>query len=450
MRKLLLATVTALGATVSLANAQTVTLPSLMPSTTPTPAPGTVTVRLGAKLNFYAGYLADSGDKTPGYKQDNYEFGDYVRLYPSMDGVAANGLKYGVFAEIRAESGYGAGGGALGSISGQDTKRGTLYWRREYGYVGTDKIGTLRFGATDPTSGLFETGTFENFNDGAWNGDIPDFFSSAAVPGWPFQVIGAWYTTTKVVYLSPQFAGFDFGFSYEPNTGNVSPLDGCAYATTAPATGVAGFGSSCDRLSSSSTAADLGRRRNTIDTAVRYRGAFGPLGMALTGGFIGSQKVNWDGVGSAPVRYNGLEIGDFGATATLAGLTVGGHIQFGNENGSGGPLLPVGSKPEFVWLAGLSYTVGPMIVGGSFFQNNTAGHSGEVSQGFSPTVGQLRERGIAAGGTLTLAPGVSLFLDYLYGDRKESGYNLLGDSEPATAHNVTTGQLIGIGTQLRW
>jgi len=450
MRKLLLATVTALGASVSLANAQMVTLPALVPGTTPTPAPGTITVRLGAKFNFYAGYLADSGDKTPGFKQANYELGDYVRLYPSMDGVAANGLKYGVFAELRHESGYGAGGGALGSISGQDTKRGTVYFRREYAYLGTDQIGTVRFGATDPPSGLFETGTFENFNDGGWNGDVPDFFSSSAAPGWPFQVIGAWYTPTKIVYLSPQFAGFDFGFSYEPNSGNVSPLDGCPYATTAPATGVAGFGSSCDRLSSSSNAADIHRRRNTIDTAVRYRGAFGPVGLAATAGFIGSQHVNWDGVASAPTRYNGLEIGDFGATVTVAGLTVGGHVQFGNENGSGGSLLPVGSKPEFVYLAGVSYTVGPVIVGTSFFQNNLAGASGSTRDGFSSSVGQLRERGFAAGGTLTVAPGVSLFLDYLYGDRKENGVNLLGDSESSTAHNVTTAQLIGVGTQIRW
>jgi len=477
MRKLLLASVAALGASVGVAQAQVVTLPTLMPSTTPAPAPGTITVRLGAKLNFYAGVLSDSGDKavaptggagatgpaTGTYKQANYEFGDYVRLYPSLDGVAANGLKYGVFAEIRHESGVGAGGGALGSISGSDTRNGLLYFRREYGYVGTNQLGTVRFGATDPTSGLFETGTFENFNDGGWNGDIEDFFSSSAAPSWPFMVVGAYYTTTKVVYLSPQFYGVDFGFSYEPSTSNVTPLDGCSYAETIPpsvtpagattplnVSSIGSFGASCARLSSSSRAADLARRRNTIDTAVRYRGTFGPVGIAATGGFIGSQHVNYDGAPPIPVRYNGLEIGDFGTAVTIAGLTVGGHISFGRGNGANAALEPVGAVPEFIWLAGASYTIGPVIVGASFFQTNVAGSSGPTSAGFASSVGQLRERGVAAGGTFTVAPGVSLFLDYLYGDRKENGVNLLGDSESSATHNQTRAQLIGLGTQIRW
>ena len=40
-------------------------------------------------------------------------------------------------------------------------------------------------------------------------------------PTWPFADVGQLYTTNKVIYLSPQFYGVDFGIAYEPNTGNV-------------------------------------------------------------------------------------------------------------------------------------------------------------------------------------------------------------------------------------
>jgi hypothetical protein len=54
-----------------------------------------------------------------------------------------------------------------------------------------------------------------------------------------------------------------------------------------------------------------------------------------------------------------------------------------------------------------------------------------------------------------VVPGLSLFLDYLYGDRKENGYDLLNGgatfgSANATSNNRTRAQLIGFGTQLRW
>ena len=36
-----------------------------------------------------------------GSKLGNPDIFGYIRLYPSLEGVAANGLKYGAFAEIR-------------------------------------------------------------------------------------------------------------------------------------------------------------------------------------------------------------------------------------------------------------------------------------------------------------------------------------------------------------
>ncbi len=104
---------------------------------TASPAPGTVTVRLNGRFRFYAALISDrdvdnnasgtatgtvnaatgQGTASGTNKQASYTFGDYARLYPGFDGVAANGLKYGASPEIRQDQVSGAGGGIYGSIS---------------------------------------------------------------------------------------------------------------------------------------------------------------------------------------------------------------------------------------------------------------------------------------------------------------------------------------------
>ena len=307
MRKLLLATVAALGASVGVATeayAQAF------------PTPGTVTVRLNGRFRFYGAVMSDKnadnnasgtatgnvnaagqGTATGTNKQANYTFGNYARLYPGFDGVAANGLKYGASLEIRQDNGSGAGGGSFGGISSQNRARSALYFRREWGYIGTDQLGTIRLGSTDQPSSLYMTGNFENFNDGGLNGDVIAMASGALTVTWPFADVGNYYTTTKAIYLSPQLYGFDFGVSYEPNSGNVVLGSGCgtgsgvgtnfvnpagSFTQAAGANGQSVSGPGCDRLSSSPSNAESGRRRNTVDALLRYRGTFGAFGIAAT------------------------------------------------------------------------------------------------------------------------------------------------------------------------
>jgi len=160
MRKLLLATVAVLGGltgAATLAGAQVITDVTGAAATADTagqtaaPAPGTITVRLNGRFRAYAAYTTDRGTDVNG-KQVGYAFGNYARLYPGFDGVAANGLKYGASLEIRQDNGGADArtGGALGSISGRNQFRSTLYFRREYGYVGVDQFGTVRVGSSDP------------------------------------------------------------------------------------------------------------------------------------------------------------------------------------------------------------------------------------------------------------------------------------------------------------
>jgi outer membrane protein OmpU len=423
------------------------------------PVPGAVVIRLGGQVDWYTVTLSDSADRTrPGTstaaKNASYSFGDYMRLFPSVDGVAANGLRYGVFSEMRVEQAIGTGGGATGSISGQD-RSNVLYVRRAWGYLGLADVGTVRVGTGDGVSGLFDTGTFQNFDGGGWNGDIQNLIDGNAQVVFPFiGGQGPFYATDKLTYLSPQiYGGLEFGLSYEPNTSNVTDYGSPGNAgTLAVINGPASTGLSSPLTNSSSIAGDLHRRRNAINPEFRYRHRFGAVGLAIEVGYMKSGVVSYDGVAtSATQRYKGWDFSNWGAVLTFGGLSVGGHVMAGAFNGLGA-LAPQGSRNAFVYLVGTSYTAGPIIVGGSFFQYISPGNGGSTPS--LVQVGQLRERGLALGGTYTLIPGVGVFISYVYGDRKESGYDLI-DGAVSTAATGTYGtatraQALGSGFQIKW
>ena len=497
MRKLLLATVAALGASIgaaSYADAQIVDNTDGQSF----PTPGTVTVRLNGRFRFY-GYVADTNSSratnfaTPASvggtlsqginKNSNYGFENYARLYPGFDGVAANGLKYGASLEIRQDNTQGAGNGIDGSTTGNNRSRGILYFRRTWGYLGTDKFGTLRLGSSDQPTSLYITGTFENFNDGGLNGDLPGLLPSGGVIAWPFNDVGNMYSTTKAVYLSPQFYGVDFGLSYEPSTAGIGNDNGAGCAGPGPfgnalittaGPGVASPG--CDALSSTSTG-DIARRKNLFEGLVRYRGTFGPVGIAATASYDGSGRVLDSGIpGSAtnPKRkkLEDLSYGDFGLVVTYGGLSVGGNYQTGRYNvlgGSGaGGLLAQGQPNSSAVIVGASYTIGPVIFGAhalaSFYQGNQTAATNQNANGASILTssaitrgGQRRDTGIAAGATYSLAPGVSIYLSYLYEQAKQHGLNFSGSTGSLIAGTTTPdthfkldNSIFAIGTSFAW
>ena len=487
MRKLLLAGSAVLSASMGMAGVASAQAPS--------PAPGTISVRLNGLVRAYAAYVEDHGvdNNQSGYinatntalngvgvtnanntvtalsggnKQANYTFQNYARLYPGFDGVAANGLKYGASLEIRQDYTSGAGGGTYGSISQQDRARATLYFRREFGYLGTDQLGTVRVGSSDQPTSLYITGTFENFDGGGLNGDIPGYASGAAQATWPFADTGGLYTTNKLVYLSPQFFGVDFGVSYEPSTANVSSGNNCGtggyqgatavnaagaisltnpFATGATSSGVSGAG--CDRLSSTATG-DYTRRRNTFDGLVRYRGTFGPVGVAATAGYVTSGRVLDSATPQRTTQYDDLSIGDFGVAVTAYGFSIGGHYDYGRFTGSAFSLAASGTPDSQAWLGGASYTAGPFVVGVQYVDYQYVGN-------IAATLANRQKRDVAAsaGATYSLVPGVTLFASYIYQQTRQYGVNqVTGETtgNGAALHNKESSNVFGLGTSFRW
>jgi hypothetical protein len=395
-------------------------------------APGSVTVRLNGRVNWYAGIEGSSldNDSSTGTKTSTTNFYGYFRLYPGFDGVAANGLHYGAAAEIRIN------GGETGSDE-------TLFVHQAYGYFGLPKYGQISFGQENGPSVIFQTGTFEGFNDGGWDGDIESMIPGAGEVIYPWADGNSDYneSTSKIVYLSPTLAGFQFGVGFTPNQTALNDTDAPTSVTT-PITG--------------------GLPRNLIDIGGQYTQTFGPVGVQIGADYTNSGQVNYTGPATADsvTRYHDLSIVQGGATATIAGFTFGGNAVYGafNQADSYTILLePEGGTNGVAWLAGAQYTAGPVVVGASFFHFNQTGNvPGGIDAGSGATItpaglstGQQQNEGFAAGGTYTLVPGVNLFVDYLWGFRQQGGYDF-ATGDAGTEHNYIQAQLFGVGTQIQW
>ena len=165
---------------------------SAMAQTAPSSSPGSVTVRLNGRVNWYAGVEGSTldNDSATGTKTSTTNFYGYLRLYPGFDGVASNGLHYGAAAEIRING-------------GQSASDETLFAHQFYGYFGLPQYGQISVGQENGPNVIFQTGTFEGFNDGGWNGDIEAMVPEAAEVSYPWADGNQNYSesTSKIVYL---------------------------------------------------------------------------------------------------------------------------------------------------------------------------------------------------------------------------------------------------------
>lgn len=385
----------------------------------PTSLPGQIQFYFRGRVHTDFMVGGDSLNRAGGNKSGSVLFGEYARLYTGFRGTAANGLQFGAYLEIRQN-----GSPALGASTGA----ATLIFRRETAYI-KGGWGQLRFGQTDGASGLFLTGTFENFDAGGWNGDLPTLFSSNAVLVWPFEDTSSYYGTSKVVYLSPRFGGFDFGLAYEPNATGSGEAN-CSSAF------VSGAGGGCPQLSTITGPASAQFRRNMFDAVGRYTGTLGPVAVTATlGGLAAGHVNNISGPASDP------SIVQTGITLSFGGFAVGGNALAGNINGSFVPL-PKGGRHEIAWVAGASYATGPFIIGTAV---NVTNYQGAVGAGLDGR----RELGVAAGGTYAWGPGASLFLSMLYGQRHQVGYDFASGA-PGAASNNTRAFGMTIGNSFNW
>jgi hypothetical protein len=368
----------------------------------------------------------------------------------------------------------------------------TMFVRRAFTYAAGENWGIVRVGQADGLISLFDTGvtTFQFLPSGNLNGgdatNMPGSF-----PAFVFlSVAGNEYDNAKVVYLSPQIAGFDFGIHYAPNTSNGEGFGAANIARLTGSLSGSGIGTGqscavantgCPTLSTGPGLQDGSRMINQWAVGARYQGVFAGVGvLAYAVGEFGShaQFSGFNSVNSAttpfgpvtgaqlgnptsvqlglpgPSRtvgaYNGtfqnLAIGSGGVALTYAGFTAGGNVIGGHMNGQLG-LQPDGGAPLFGYLLGVKYVNGPFtigIVGEEYWNQGNVNLSG---------ISQQKNRGLSTGFSYTIAPGWTAWAEYIYGDSYQgnnnynAGNNLNGTAQGSFSTNNNTwhgqGFLIG-------
>jgi len=405
------------------------------------------------------------------YKQNPQSFQGYVRIYPGMDAMATNGLRYGAGVEIRENWGATTpAGGSLNSTSSSSvTSNQTIFIRRAFVYAAGANWGLVRLGQADGVLGIFDNGVTSMQSvspSGGMNGsDVQTPIVSNAYMPFPFFAQnGIEYGNDKIVYLSPSFAGVDVGLEYAPSNNNAEEQGLCTNGTTTnPKTGgVLGVNAAtCSTTSSSPLPGDAIRYTNQFEVGARYQGTLGPVAILAHGSYMGSGIVDYTG-GTAlggpagitattfgPGKWNGkykpLSFFQGGVAVTVAGLTFGGLVNTGalNNNGQGSPE-PNGGVSQTAFIIGFQYNIGAFSAGLAYEQADSQGSANLVG------ISQRHEWGINPGVNYLVAPGLKVFAEYFYGQRHQGDFNFATGSAGSSAYNDVKGQAFLVGSRVYW
>jgi hypothetical protein len=498
MRKLLLASAAMLGATSGIASAQTPSM-AFQPSqgmmvgpsspkaidnsgnntvaqprtfqgythdffgAVPAPEPGTVVIRLDGRVEVDMDAFSTTSNNSVaagggynGFKINPVSFAAYMRLYPAIDGMATNGLRYGAAVELRenfnnpnaqASAGATTAGGvqpigiggaqpaagtavaAAVSPSGNSSAQ-TVFVRRAFTYIAADNVGIVRFGQTDGVIGLFDPCIFSAACWGAgispFNGDMIQAQGPQNAVGIPFPWLaqaGAEYGNVKIVYLSPQFFGLEVGVQYAPSMGN-----GFANGTSANAQSLSLCAQAGPNCISTTTGADGTRWFNQVAVGGRWQGTFGPVQTGLMAVYETAGK---ESVFGAPIKSGGpgrvlgntydnlsfVEAAGYATLDTSIGKVTASVDWIGGALNGQLQMRPSGGVPESAIVTGLLYTNGAITMG--------AEAAWVWSQGAQQLTG-ISQRGefeVAFGGNYNLAPGLFLVAEYMYQQRHQGGFD---------------------------
>ena len=430
------------------------------PNVNAVPAPGTVVIRLNGRVevDFTANFTSVDKGLTAagapnGYKLNPVGIASYFRLYPAFDGLAANGLRYGASVELRQNFGSAdrtfantATGGAANGPSANSSAQ-TIFVRRAFGYLASDTAGIVRVGQGDGVLGLFDNCVFTSecwdagvgtLNGGGLQNDGPG--GAVGLP-WPWLAqSGADYGNSKIVYLTPQLYGFDFGVQYAPNMGN-------SFANEGLSVGCNQAGSTCINVSSGN---DSSRWINQVGAGLRFQRTFGPVDVKAYGFYETAGKENLTTVAytlpspagsSTTIRYDNLNFYKGGLAVTAANLTAAIDYIGGAVNGTLA-MRPTGGASTNAIITGLTYANGPITLGSQFGLIESQGAVGLTGRS------QRHELEVAFGGSYKLAPGVQLAAEYQYMQRHQGGFDF-NQNAPGVTRDAK-GQGFVVSTVFTW
>lgn len=385
MRKLLLGTTAVFGAALLAA-------PAVQAQEAPT-------VRIGGFVQFDFGYINDNADRqVAGNRPRQTDMRTDGRVNIIAGGKTAAGIAYSATVAL--------------DVGANPMNTDRLFVTVASPTLGTVHLGDVRGAATAmqvraPLPFGFNTApTFY-----ALRGEVS---ANASLLRDSFRGIGHANDSTKITYLSPQFAGFDVGVSFSPTA---------AERTYRGASRSAG-----------------GLNQNQLQAALRYRGNFAGVGVAAGFGMVRAERPS----GATNVRHPTAYT--MGLNASFAGFRLGGEYTFGQYRGRdpGRPgniamHLPRGNSSSQQWTIGAGYTFAPVAVTVAYGQSyqdfrdhNVAGVAGRNGRNF-------RMETIQAGATYNIAPGLVGFALYHYSTTRNQPFLPAGLNGRRTINSFIVG-----------
>ncbi|RAI59653.1 porin family protein [Roseicella frigidaeris] len=378
------------------------------------------------------------------------DFSTDAEVHVFVNGKTANGLSYGAVIEIAFNQQEGRNIVQQRASTGKTTASIDEY----YAFIASPTFGQIRFGDEDgPVGGLMNSGVITNFGTGGVYGDRESFVTRQGNDRTTTSP-GGLGDNTKIIYLSPQFFGFDFGASFAFNYG-VGEDTGCSSNQSSgwcdssyAFTGASNFGIAA-------AGPEMSVRRNEYQGALRWRGSLAGVGLSVTGGYVGSGAAKE----LSPLNvqrsiFQPLGVWQVGAQATAYGLTVGAQYEHGTSNFFWGNPMK-GDRPMDQFFAGASYTVGPITVGGNYVMQTVEGAS-RTAYGYTGGVltatpnpagaGLMRRLGYGIGGNYRLAPGLDIVAEYSSYTIAERGRDL--DPSNPGVQDRSTAKVFILGTRL--
>lgn len=283
-------------------------------------------VTLGGFLDFQAGFVDQDLDTAGTVNGRDVKFQNDTRVDVKVDGKADNGLGYGAVIELQADVSADADNGGL------NADRTYLYLESNFGRV---ELGSQ----VSPAKTMRVDASTFSHGTGGVDGDFYDFVNvtggALVSPDLPLDAglrggANSTENSTKIIYYTPRFSGFQGGISYAPDSGNRGTA--------------AGF----------TTDADATDAENVFDLGLNYTGQFDQVGLALsaTGSFGEAEAAGQEDLSAYA----------FGANVSYLGFTVGGS--YGTWDDS---LQAVAGGDVDFWNAGLGYETGPFGVSVEYF-----------------------------------------------------------------------------------
>ena len=361
-------------------------------------------------------------------KTGKNDFSSDAEIHIYVDGKSANGLRYGAVLELSFNGNEGTG---VASGARTYALKTAGFIDEYYAYAAFPGLGQIRFGDEDGAFGLMATGVVTGFGTGgvygSWQNNVIRPNRTTTSPG----DLG---DNTKIIYLSPQLYGFDFGASLALNS-NGGANNGCnlSYATFSCDRTYAYTGATGNRIQPYS---DVPQRRLENQVVLRYRTEIAGVGLAAHFAHIGWSAIRDMTVsGTVVSTLRPGNVWSAGLQASAYGFTLGGNFQWGQANYFWGSQER-GDQNMWQWNVGATYTTGPFTIGSNAFWGNYAGANGFT---FNQTTGAYakattaatnaqRRSGIAVGANYRLAPGMDLVAEYVRHRVFEKGNNIPGSA----------------------